>query len=308
GEGSGKKLSGFTLPSGGQDSNRTRIKDTFVSRVAMETNSESAQTRAVVVYRNGIYSGVYWFTETINEEYLAEKYGLNEEAIEITDRVHGVQAGTGKRYKKALEFAKKNSLKSTENYEKFCSMVDIASLTDTLIQKMYFTDVDLYNQRWWSGNDGILHSVIFDNDLILMQGDENKIAVERMFRTGSGKYGGNVFYAALRKNKNWREYFLNRYAELLSGVLSEERLENLFEMTAEEIRPEMKKHLALYKKPKTVADWEKYVTIAEKELRKKRNEITEQISKEFGISKQEMEARIAAFSERAEQNKTSGTT
>ncbi|MDO4494021.1 MAG: CotH kinase family protein [Clostridia bacterium] len=291
-------LTGFTLRSGGQDSNRTRIKDVFASRVAMGTYSEAARTRAVIVYRNGTYAGVYWFTENINEDHLAEKYGLKSEEIEITDRVHGVQAGSGKYYRAALEYARKNNLRDRENYEAFAAKVDIASLTDTLILKMFLCDVDLYNQRWWAGKDGVLHSVFFDNDLILMQGKENAETVERMFRTGSGKYGGNVFYAALRKNKGWREYFLDRYAELLAGTLSEERLVSLFDATAEEIRPEMPRHLKLYGKPKTTDDWEKYVSIARKELLKKRADVTEQVRKEFGLTKEEMDERICNAAEK----------
>jgi len=289
-------VTALALRNSGQEAGLTRLRDAFASRVAEGLHVTTARNRLVVLYRNGSYHGLYYMTEQMNEEWIAAREGVSVSKVEIVDRMDGVLAGTGETYDAAHQMARaKNKLRSNANYDAFCEIVDVESITDSLILKTFLADVDTYNQRYWAVEGGKMQAFFYDNDMTLMQRLERKTIVVKYFRLGNAKYAGMIFHAALRKNANWRDYFFDRYAELLATHLNVERMEPILDEMIAEMEPEMPRHIAKWGKPEDMGAWRRSVEVMREQMYDRRADVLRQLKEEFGMSEEKLQEYLQRY-------------
>lgn len=100
----------------------------------------------------------------------------------------------------------------------------------------------------------------------------------------------------LKKNKDWCDAFVNRYAELLCTDFSEQRLLSLLDEMTDRLRPEMEQHIAKWKLPDSVSTWENSVLSFRRYISMRCDYIEKNIKKLFHVSDEAWDALIAQYS------------
>ncbi len=240
------------LKGGSEDYLYCGFRDELATSLVDGTTNLSVQAyRPVILYLNGEYHGFYWLRERFDSEYCAQRLGVSEDSINIVKEYGNfVAEGSNEKLTELIEFCKTNDLTVRENYEHVLNCIDYVGIMDWYICRSYMGDVDLANIRFYSSDedDGKWHWCYYDLDWAFWNNYEDPIG--KTVRDD----GNHAIILALLKNPEFKQMFLDRYAELMGSVLNEEHILAKIDEFAEIMRPEMEADRAKYNL--TVSGWE----------------------------------------------------
>ncbi len=295
------KFSAIALRQAGQDYAGARLRDAFASRACLGLNVDCANSRFCIVYINGKYYGIHDFNEELNSRYLETHFGVDADMVNTVMRNGAVAIkGTNKEFKTVFNAAASANLSKDSAYETFIQKVDPDAFIDYVICRQYFLDTDSFNQKYWRTTDYQIRwrPILFDLDYIL--GNATGSIAHRYFNSeGTPSANGSLTYfyftVALRTNPGWKQRFIERYVELVLTQFSTERLTALLDQMESELEPEMERHIARWKYPKSVSAWKENVASLRRILEKRPDIVLGQIKKEFKLSDKEMNELIEKY-------------
>lgn len=255
--------SAFSLRSGGQDRGRSRLRDSYFSRLAEGLNIENFKTRVVALYLNGTYYGVFDLNEEQDESYLASHYGADCEKVDIVSRNDEVKQGSAEDFLRVREFARTQDLSDDAVFAQFAQWVDVDYLTDYLAFRSYIADSDMINQAYWRTQDYAVkwRPILFDLDYGLygnyyQQEYKKDILARYFYENGVSSADGTKtnmdLYVGLKKNAAWRKKFVERYIELMSTTLSPENMLALLDEMDDTYLAEMPRQIAAIAFPASI--------------------------------------------------------
>ena len=221
----------IVLRSGSQNTycTDTMMVDEFVTSLAAYSGNMPEVLvqayRPCHLYLNGEYWGLYFIREKIDDDCIADHYGVSKSSVTIIDWPNSVKEGSSSQgwstiwkniYTKKLDFSKE------ENYRWLADQLDLDSFTDMIIMRMYSGDLDLGNIRAFKSpeyDDGKWHFILYDND-ISFRGDLALSTRFRIFLKDSRYTKIHALFRALMKNKEYQKYFLERLAFHLNSTIS----------------------------------------------------------------------------------------
>ena len=237
----------ITLRSSGQDRASARIRDAFASRAVEGMNIDAAKTTTVVVYINGRYWGLYDLKENQNEPFLADNHGVDADLINIVRRNSNSLAGTNTEFKNVRAYARTHDISNDANYQKLLEWVDEDAFIDYMAAQTFFSNSDMYNQKYWRATDYSVkwRPIFFDLDWCLREGSVSRNIIGAYFRdegvpSANGSMSNMDIPAALIENDTFREKYIKRYAELLNTQFAPERLVSVLDKLSKEMEPEMR--------------------------------------------------------------------
>ena len=302
GEGTDKEYSFLILRNGSQDYAKARLRDSFALRASAGMRLDSALTRPVIAYVNGVYYGVMDLNEGMNQDYLVTEYGVDKATVNHISTNTTVRYGDNTDFLAARKYARTHDLADESALTEFGELVDIGYVTDYLIAQTFFCNYDIHNQSYWGTSDGSIRyrPVFYDIDRCLCAGTSAKDLFEWYFDKKGVKYDSTHtvnmdIFAALKDSPSWCEAFLDRYAELLNTDLSVKTLETLLDSMEKELEPEMKRHIALYRAPASLSEWHGEIAAMRKEIGKRHQAIQTQLKKTFGISDADWDALMRKY-------------
>ena len=262
--------SAFSLRSGGQDRGRSRLRDSYFSRLAEGLNIENFKTRVVALYLNGTYYGVFDLNEEQDESYLASHYGADSEKVDIINRNDEVKEGSAEEFLRVRTFARTEDLSDDKVFAQFAEWVDVDYLTDYLVFRSYIADSDLINQAYWRSQDYAIkwRPILFDTDYGLYgntyQQEYKKDILARYFNengisSADGTKTNMDLYVGLKKNAAWRKKFVARYIELMSTTLSPENMLALLDEMDDVYLAEMPRQIAAIAFPPSISYTESWL-------------------------------------------------
>lgn len=298
GEGSAAAYGTLVLRNGSQDIASARLRDSFANRAVAGLRLDYAATRPVIVYVNGAYHGIYDLNEGMNQDYLEAHYGIDPDTVNIVGKNYVTRHGSAEDYSRVRRYARGTDFSEDAALETFSAWVDVAYATDYLIAQTFFGNYDIHNQNYWATDDYAVRwrPYLYDVDRCLCEGRSELNLFGQYFDPQGVQYnpaGDRVnmdLYCALRENAAWRDAFLDRYAELLCGNFSVERLTALLDQMAAALRPEMERHIARWGMPASLMDWEASVAAMRAEIPLRHAAIQRQLQQEFGLTQAEWEA------------------
>jgi hypothetical protein len=232
----------FILRNGGQDT-RTKMKDYFISKSAIEEgNQDAMRGQPVAVYLNGEYWGLYNLRERINEDYLSYHYNLEPENINLIAANGVALHGNNQDWLELKKFCLNNDFTLPENYEKLADWIDIENFTDYMIYQTFFANPDTGNIKFWRDEARTMKWRVFfyDLDLSLRERSYHEEMIKRMFGQSDEYIGFSAhIQQALLQNPHYREYFLQRYAYFLREVFKDQYLESGIDHIADTMKNEM---------------------------------------------------------------------
>jgi hypothetical protein len=244
---------------------RTMITDELVTSVASTSGympSVLTQAyKAVNLYINGEYMGIYFFREKIDEDFVANHWNVDPDSVTVINWVNTVKYGDSDQgWHDLWDFVatKKADLSIDENYQKVISQINVESFMDVYIMRMWGGDRDSGNIRAVKSPDydgGRWNFILFDCDLCLDYGS-TKDEIDYIVNNASINRLHTIFRALL-KNDQFKEEFLKRLGYQMKNTLNPEKTQTRIDAVAGEIDADMKYNIERWKDyyHKTYADW-----------------------------------------------------
>ena len=288
--------SSLVLRNSGQDRDDLRMRDSFFQRCVKGLNIESVETRPVVMYVNGAYWGIYDLNENQNEDYMAAHYGIDPNAVDIIRRNVSKLEGSSADIKRVRDIGLNSDLSSDSAFAEYLQWVDSDYFMDFLIAQTYFSNWDMFNQKYWRSEDYTVkwRPVFFDLDLGLSSFSAHSNILPSYFKPeGVPSKDGSItnmdLFVGFRKNAAWCDKFCERYVYVVENLFTPERLIGILDEMAAALRPEMPRHRSRWSHDTaSESAWERDLDKMRQCLLNRPSYALEALQKEFGFSDEKM--------------------
>ncbi len=227
---------------GGEDTFMTNFRDALNGKVAKDMNVTPQDSVCCQVYLNGEYWGCYDLQEHLDETFIAARYGIAADNVNIIKMdgdpkaVSGLESDVDE-YNELVGFVYGHDMSDDNNYRQFCNIVDIDSLMDYYCAEIFFANDDAYysNLGLWKvrktgftpAEDGRWRFILYDLDNTDGYAPSADVTMDSFV---DGSYIGvnpdsDTFFANVSKNAGFRKRFYDRFMYLLENDLSFERTE-----------------------------------------------------------------------------------
>ena len=244
------EYSSFLLRSSGQDTNKTRMRDSVLCALAEGTSVMYQETEICVVYINGKYWGQYYFREHITTTSICQFEGWvgQEDALDLVKANSSVFQGSNDTYAALLEWVNSHNMNTQEAWEMLDSVIDIQNFIEYMAIQIFTGNTDTLNvKRYRNPNaDGKWHWVLYDLDWAFTV---NTNSIGRWLSPGgmgNEKRTNNDLFIACMKNDRFRDMFLTYMGEQMATTFSSEHVLALFEERYHELEPLLPMQLEMW--------------------------------------------------------------
>jgi hypothetical protein len=265
----------FLLRSGSDDWAGTMLRDAFGQETLEGTIDLGTQAfRPALLFVNGSYFGIHNIREKENEDYLITRYGADLDELDLlfVDQNPGggipevkVLHGDAADYKALEDFAFSHNLNEAENYAIVQALLNTDHYMDYVIAESYVGNTSWHhNRKVWRAQPPFQRWDFLVYDLDRGFGRPLANVLQDMMNV-------DPLLGALLTNENFKNEFIQRFAQHLNVTFEPERLLAIFASLQEEIAPEIERQRARWQ----VADWwaENYKTEAQVTGRKERPDL-----------------------------------
>jgi len=264
----------FLLRSSGQDTDKTRMRDSILTELAKDTSVMYQETEICVMYLNGEYWGQYNLRERINKHSICQFEGWvgQEDDIDLVKANTNVMQGSNATMASLLSWIKENDPTTDAFYDRIDAAIDIRNYIEYMAVEIFVGNGDTLNvKRYRNANaDGKWRWVLFDLDWAFYV-DTNSI--NRWLTPGgmgTNRYTDNTMFIACMKNPRFRDEFLTYMGEQMATTFSTEHVLELIQERYQVLRPLLPEQLERW--DNTVTNYNNcmtaFITYAEERPRK----------------------------------------
>jgi hypothetical protein len=247
----------FYLRNGSNYWNQYPQKDATFMRIMRPTHANSQAYTPVVAYVNGQYFGVYELREKANEGYFENNYGNDRDSLDLLSVSYFYGAGILRTIKGSdtgfynmRNFVTTYDPLSPDYFDKCHEQIDLFNFADYLAGENWFANYDwVYNNmkiartrtkgnRW--------RFFLQDMELGLGGWSDFNANLFDYFRYNNQPNPYWDIYNGLIQNTQFRNYFVNRYADLMNTVLRINSIAPVVNEMYEQLLPEMPRHFQLW--------------------------------------------------------------
>ncbi|MFM7664465.1 MAG: CotH kinase family protein, partial [Bacteroidota bacterium] len=236
--------------------NQYHQRDATFMRVMRKSHANSQAYRPANVFLNGQFFGVYELREKANETYFNENYGNHVDSLDLLSvsywygSVLRTVKGSDSSFFNMVNFIT-TADKTNPAYLSQCDKrLDLKNYTDYIAAELWYGNVD-----WIHNNMKIARTRSTDNkwrfflqDVELGLGNWSDYSTN-MFDWFQYAIQPNTYYdihSNLMQDSTYRNYFINRYADLMNTTLHQNTYTPIINQMYEELLPEMPRHFALW--------------------------------------------------------------
>ena len=282
----------LVIRSGSQDYKGSLIRDELATSLMNDFGIVDVQAyKAVILYINGNYWGIYFIREKVDEEFVKHHYDVPEEGTNIVRIDNNVSAGTSKDYRSLVNYVKNHDMTKSSNYEYVKTKLDIDNFIDFWIGEMYTTNNDIVNARYFNNpnlDGGRIKMIFYDFDYAFYNTDRNYMKWMTA-SNGLSAYNWSYDNSLLRnllKNKDFKKRFLERasynYKHLWNKDVVMKRYNELISL----IKPEITRNQKRWNL--TVKYWESECQTLKNYINKRDTYFVNHIKSYFGLSSKEV--------------------
>ena len=257
-------FSRLLLRNSGNDCGNSYIRDSYIQRVSRDMYAGTMAYAPVLVFINGDFWGVYNARERYSGDYVESHYGIDKDNVALIESDYSlvhvdqnapyiVTSGLeddADDFNELVDFIRNNGLEIQENYEYVLSKMDVDSLIDLFITRIYFSSLDFpgNNIKVWrnrasgdpSGADNRWHFVMLDLDMgISFYKGANDTTETSNYIGWLGSMGtvASSLICRLLANERFRVRFLARYYQVLNEIYVPSVLEKELDAVVAEREP-----------------------------------------------------------------------
>jgi hypothetical protein len=263
----------LVLHNGGQDMaakdeptfrNWTLLRNSLTTQLADPLHVDAARSRPVLLFINGQPWGIYQLRERIDDDFLADHYGIEEADLldtpEGTEYDDDVKSGSRDHWDALMDFVEANDLREPANHDFVAAQVDLDNFIDYTLLQIYTSNEDwpFHNVTQYRNREagGKWQWLLWDNDLALSYHpadslDRNMVAetIAETHPLATPRY--TLLLRRLLANPDFYNRFLVRQAILLETVFDPEQVLPLIEALAAEMEPDIDYEIARWQIDRT---------------------------------------------------------
>jgi len=228
------------LRNGGDDWPSTLIRDGMLQTVLNDRIKNPMMAfKPSVLYLNGKYWGIHDIREKIDDHYFLLHYNTDPLNLEHLDDLNRILTGDSTDFVNVLTFASANDLSDSSNYSFVSSKVDVHSLMDFVIVQDFLANTSWGHNRevWRDKKDQQLWQwILVDLDRGF---NLNNISLNQL----NDLYNNFGLFRQLCANVNFKNEFVQRYAEHLNHTFEPARVVNKIDSVKSLIQNEMPAHI-----------------------------------------------------------------
>lgn len=264
------------LRNSGNDTWYTMLRDAAMQSMVSHMNFETQAHQPSVLFLNGEYWGVHNIRERFDKHYLARKFGVNEDQLDILESNSNPSEGDNEHYVETLNYINENRLTENEHYEYIKTRIDVTSFIDYMLSEIFLVNTDWpgNNIKYWRlktpaylpgaepGKDGRWRWIMFDTDFGFGIYNANDFSRDMMafttFSTGTdwpNPAWSTFLFRKLLENESFKTAFIVRFADQLNTALKPDAVKSVINDLQAAIEPEMNRHIERWKIPGSYNNW-----------------------------------------------------
>ncbi|MGM9679960.1 MAG: CotH kinase family protein [Eubacteriales bacterium] len=278
---------------------RTMMTDELITSLAAYSGNMPGilvqAYKPVNLYINDEYMGIYFIREKIDEDFVANHWNVSPESVTIINWVDTVKYGASDQgWHDIWDFVynQKADLTDPENYKWVTDQLDIQSMMDVYIMRIWGGDRDSGNIRAVKSPEydgGKWHFMLFDCDLCF-DVRTTKDELEYIM-TNSNLNRLHAIFRALMKNEEFESRFLERLGYHMNNTLTPELAQARLDALYNEILPDMPYNIERWKANyhPDMATWQAQVNALRKVIGTQRMQyfVTDSV-KTFGLTAEDV--------------------
>lgn len=248
-----KKFKYLVLRNSGSDFGKTHFRDALMTHLVKGWDLETQDYRPAHVYINGKYWGIYNMREKINRHFIASHFNVEADSIDLIEHRLTKRYGSTRHYQRLIRFLEKNSLASDANFAYVASQMEVNNFLDYQVAQIFFDNQDAGgNIKYWRPQTptGRWRWILYDTDWGFGLNDPKAFRNNSLvFHTEpNGPNWPNppwstLILRKLLENQNFRNQFINRFADRLNDDFASEKVLATIEKFYQKLEPEMPRHL-----------------------------------------------------------------
>lgn len=284
------KFKRILLRSGGNEFNSAIITDAISAALMSKIGEGYQDTRPAVLFINGEFWGIHNIRDRLDEHYLEYRFGVDHEQVEIVKNWVSADPGTMDHYYNLVGFINENDLTVDANYEYVASQIDMSSLLDNYIVRLYTAVPDWphNNMSFWRRTDvpgDKWKWLFFDNDKSMLDPTFDAIAhsTSSTVNPAWNAEVGVFLYKNLMKNASFKQQLAERFRNHLENHFRPEQIIGIADSISSQIAPVMQEHINRWRFPASYAFWESNVQVFEDFAKDRPCYMIDHIYKHLGI-------------------------
>ena len=274
----------------------TLIMDPTNHFIFQEINGNMSASRPVLVYLNGEFWGIYHIRERIDNDYLeANKNVSDADLLEYELReTPTVKEGDLTEWNETWNFFKNNHLDNESNFNRAAELIDIENFTDYYIFQIYVNNWD-----WPQANNFFFREnapsakwewILWDTDRswsntmdqMVEWALRDRVRKDITSRDRESYLFSTLMVRRLLENDNYKNYFINRFADLINSTLSPSHFLPVFNNKADEIEPDIPLECTRWNS--TFSKWQSSINNVRSLISDRPDDIRDQLVDYFGLS------------------------
>ena len=263
----------------------TLLKDAALQHIVKGLDLSMMAYRPVSVYINGEYWGIHNMRESLDKHYLATRYGLDADNMDILmheeddidnkkvqiTRIDG-DTNSDEEYELMVDWIQANPLNIAANYRQVQEWIDVTNHADYIIAETFFANTDwpINNCDFWRAHtnqtatcgeygDGRWRWMLYDLDLVGEDGASFNMFAYLSDKDMTGGSEPGFLINQLWSNMDFRNHFVTRYANLLNTTFHPERTAAIIRAAADTIAPEVEQHFRRWGRTHKQTQWRQAV-------------------------------------------------
>lgn len=255
------------LRNSGNDAFKTAFRDAFAQQLVKHLNLEIQEYNPAIVFINSEYHGILNIRERYDDKFFERKYDIAAAELDFLENDGIIGEGDDIHFHAMMYYLRNHSLADDNNYEYVKTLLDPINFTDYYISNIYSgnTDWPHNNSEFWRkkvpytphapyGHDGRWRWVLKDLDFSFNYHDDHAEEFDALqwatrqlqpLELNADFYNNSTLIARrLLENDQYKNYFINRFADLLNTTFQPDRVEKIITEIESIFEPEIDEHIA----------------------------------------------------------------
>ncbi|MFA9390595.1 MAG: CotH kinase family protein [Prolixibacteraceae bacterium] len=250
------RFDSFVLRSSSDDQPFTMFRDALTQTVVSNMIDVDFQAyRPTVVFINGVYWGIHNIRENLNENYLKDNYGIEEEDLNLIKRnpaeSWNVEAGSATHYNNMINYLEKNDITKDAQYDYIKQQMDVDEYINYQIIQIFFAGNDWpgNNIRFWRSEQQPFNRwrwMLYDLDWTFTNPNTNVMAVATQIDCNCSWPNppwSTYLFRRLLQNETFKNEFIQRFALYSETLFKTERLIDIVDSLQQNIAAEIPRHI-----------------------------------------------------------------
>ncbi len=241
------KYKALTLRNGGNGFGYLfpRWRDGFMQSLGKGMNIDLQAYTPVAYFLNGKFHGMMGLRERMDETYLYQNYGIEEDEIDFLKVVNGdgfvAQYGSNEDYYAMQEYARDHN-QDPDFFNNICKMMDMDEYVDYMVLEQFIGNTDwvINNIKVWrKKNGGKWRWMVYDTDFGLSQHTSVSKNMITWMESASKDDVYNMLFSGLIKNDDFKHKFSDRFLSAMEQNFNKNRVntlvDSLYDLTQKDI-------------------------------------------------------------------------